>query len=176
MRTRVTAIFLTTLSLSASAAAQEPTQPDRATVIRAAREVADSARFCSLITLGEDGQPQARIIDLLPLEEDLTAWIGTRSDTRKVAQLRRDPRATLLCFSEPRYAYVTLLGTAQIVTDQAEKARHWKPEWKPYYSDENRGPDYVLIRLRPASVEILSPGHGLAMGSGGMGPAILKLQ
>jgi len=177
MRITVLAVAAAMAALAGTAVAQEPAaRPDRAAVIKAAREVAEAARFCTFVTLGEDGQPQARIIDVFPLEADLTAWIGTRSDTRKVGQLRRDSRATLLCFDAPSLAYVTLLGTAELVTDPADKARHWKSEWKGYYADENRGPDYVLIRLRPARVEVLSPGHGLYMGGGGMGPAILKLQ
>jgi general stress protein 26 len=56
---------------------------------------------------------------------------------------------------------VTLLGTATPVDDAAEKARRWKPEWKAFHDDENRGPDYMLIRLDPTRLEILSPAHGL---------------
>jgi len=172
MRTLFAVLTSTVLSLG-GVAAQQTSPPDRAAVIDAAREVADSTRYCSFITVAEDGQPQARIIDLFPLEPDLTAWIGTKAGTRKVAQVQRSPRATLICFDAPRYAYVTLLGTAEVVTDPAAKARHWKPEWSRFYQDENRGEDYVLIRLRPARVEIASPAHGFAVG---FQPTILDLK
>lgn len=160
MRVTSLIVFTAVLLTPAGIVGQEAATPDRAAVIKAAREVAAQARFCSFITLDETGQPMARIIDLFPLDDDLTAWIGTSAAMRKVAQVRHDPRATLLCFDPQNYAYVTLIGTAEVLTDAASKAAHWKPEWKQYYRDENRGEDYVLIRLRPASVEIVSQAHG----------------
>ncbi|MGE5717962.1 MAG: hypothetical protein ACM369_15030 [Acidobacteriota bacterium] len=36
---------------------------DRAVVLKAAREIAQKARYATFITIGEDGQPQARIVD-----------------------------------------------------------------------------------------------------------------
>src|SRR5512140_487396 len=98
MKAPIIALAVAAALLAAAASAQEPAAPDRAAVVKAAREVADSARYCSFITMAEDGQPQARIIDLLPLEPDLTAWIGTAPGMRKVAQVRQNPRATLICF------------------------------------------------------------------------------
>jgi len=173
MRLTALAIWMAALWLPVTAVGQEPATPDRAAVVKAAQEVAAQARFCSFITLDETGQPMARIIDLFPLDGDLTAWIGTSAAMRKVAQVRHDPRATLLCFDPQNYAYVTLIGTAEVVTDATSKAAHWKPEWKQFYRDENRGEDYVLIRLRPASVEIVSQAHGFPIA---LHPTTLKLR
>ena len=129
-------------------------------IVKAAREVAVSARYCTLVTLA-DGHPQARVVDPFPPESDLTVWIATNARSRKVAQLRTEPRATLLCYDQPTGAYVSFLGNAEIVTDSAEKARRWKPDWKEFYADENRGADYLLIRFKPRRLEILSAAHGL---------------
>ena len=41
------------------------------------------------------GQPQARLMDAFEPEADLTVWLATNARTRKVRQLRHDPRATL---------------------------------------------------------------------------------
>lgn len=173
MRRTALAVSITALMVPLAGVGQEPATPDRTAVIKAAQEVAAQARFCSFITLDETGQPNARIIDLFPLDDDLTAWIGTSAAMRKVAQVRHDPRATLLCFDPQNSAYVTLIGTAEVLTDAASKTAHWKPEWTQYYRDENRGEDYVLIRLRPASVEIVSQAHGFPIA---FRPTTLKLR
>jgi general stress protein 26 len=41
----------------------------------------------------------------------------------------------LLYFNAAAAEYVTVLGTATLVTDSAEKARHWKEEWAAFYKD-----------------------------------------
>jgi len=148
--------------LSGPVAGQAPAgPPDRAKVLNAAREVMAKARYCSMITLGLDGELQARVVDPFAPDEALTIWIGTNAATRKVAEVRKDPRVTLVCLDPGDQAYVTWVGRAAVVTDAAEKARHWKAEWAGFYKDANRGDDYVLIRFRPRRIEVVSPAHQL---------------
>jgi len=135
--------------------------PERDRRIAAAREAIAGAAYATLITNGEDSRPQARIVDPFPPDDDFTVWIATKPTTRKVAQIRRDPRVTLLWFDPEALAYVTLHGDAELVDDPAEKAKRWKPTWAGFYSDENRGDDYLLIRVRARRLEIVSPGHGV---------------
>jgi len=135
--------------------------PERATIVAAAQEVMEKARFCALITLGADGHPQARVVDPFAPERDLTVWIATNPITRKVEQIRADPRVTLFYFDPSGPGYVTLLAKAELVTDSAEKAKHWKEDWAAFYADKNRGEDFILIRCKPIRLELVSYGHGL---------------
>lgn len=146
---------------AAPAQVARPT-PDRSKVIAAAREVMQKARYCTLATVGRDGHPQARVVDPFPPEEELTVWIATNPLTRKVGEIERDGRVTLLYFEPTAQAYVTLLGRADLVRDRGEKARRWKKEWSAFYKDENRGDDYLLVRVRPLRLEVVSEAHGLA--------------
>jgi len=141
---------------------QDATAPQtRAAIIAAARELMASARYCALITIGEDGQPQAREIDAFAPEDDMTVWLATKAASRKVAQIQKDPRVTLY-YQEPNGSgYVTILGRAAIVTDPEEKARRWKDAWTPLYDDRNRGDDYTLVRVTPSRLEIVSLQHNL---------------
>lgn len=41
------------------------------------------------------------------------------------------------------------------------KAAHWKPEWAKLYKDENRGADYLLIRVKPSRLEVVSMKRGI---------------
>jgi general stress protein 26 len=100
-------------------------------------------------------------VDPFVPEADFTIWIATNPLTRKVVEIRRDPRVTLLYFNAAAGAYVTVLGAAMLVADSAEKIRHWKEEWAAYYKDGPRGDGYLLIRVRPTRLEVVSPSHGL---------------
>src|SRR6185295_18278310 len=92
MRARVAITLLAALLPAAAAAQAQP--PSRAAVIAAATEIIQKAHYCTFITIGEDGQPQARIVDPIAPDAGFTIWIATNPLTRKVDQLRRDPRAT----------------------------------------------------------------------------------
>jgi general stress protein 26 len=151
------------LSLTQFAAAQTVTKgaPDRAQVIKVAREVMETARYCVLVTVGEKGQPQARVMDPFPPEADMTVWLATNALSRKVGEIAKDSRVTLVYFDTSKMAYVTLVGTAGLVSDAAEKAKRWKEQWAALYKDRNRGDDYLLIRVRPARLEISATGQGM---------------
>ncbi len=143
-------------------AAQAPaTPPARAAIVAAATDIVQKARYCTLITIGEDGQPQARIVDPLAPDGAFTMWIATNPLTRKVDQIRRNPRVTLSCFDAATSSYVSVLGRGELVSDAAEKQRHWKSDWSQIYPNGARGDDVVLIRVTPARLEIVSESRGM---------------
>jgi PPOX class probable F420-dependent enzyme len=139
----------------------QPETPPRAEVIAVAKDIMRDARYCTLVTIGPDGQPQARIVDPFPPDSDLTIWIATNALTRKVQEVRRDPRVTLLYFNPATSEYVTVLGTAALVTDALQKAAHWKADWAALYKDQNRGEDYLLLQVKPSRVEVVSVRRGV---------------
>ena len=114
-------------------------------------------------------------MDPFPPEDDFTVWLATHSGSRKVAQIRANPRVTLYYFHPRATGYVTLIGTAEPITDPREKARHWKQKWQEHYGDGHRGEDYLLLRVRPLRLEVLSYPHGLRAGERNAGPVILEL-
>ena len=141
--------------------APAPPVPDRAAVIKTATGIMQRARFCTLVTIGEDGHPQARIMDAFPPEAQMVVWMATNRASRKVAEIRKDPRVTLSCFDPNSMGYATLLGRAALVSDPAEKAKRWKDDWAKLYKDRNRGDDYLLIRVTPIRLEVSAESEGV---------------
>ena len=140
--------------------AQARPASDTARIHAAAFDVMTAARYASLVTVGGDGHPQARVVDPL-IGSDRTIWIATNPLTRKVAEMRRDPRVTLLFFNANANEYVTVQGRARMITSPAMKAQRWKQEWGPFYSNRYEGSDFLLIEVRPFRLEVSSPRHGL---------------
>lgn len=151
------------------------TSPPRARVIAAAREVMKAARYATFVTLGERGEPQARIVDPGVPESSMTIWVATNPLTRKVIELKRDPRVTLLYFNAAAGEYVTVHGVATVVTDSAAKVRHWKSDWAPFYEKGPRGDDYLLIRVQPSRLEVVSPGRGIVSDPKTWRPVVVDL-
>lgn len=166
-------ILLTGISLAEPAPLRPP---DRAEVLTAARDVIKQAHFAALITLSEDGQPQARVLDPSDPDPDFTVWLGTKSVTRKVAQLRKNSHANLFYFDKPSMSYVTLVGSAQLVSDPSEKERHWQARWAPFYPEGSKSTELILIRFTPTRLEVVSAAHKLQNDPQSWRPVILELK
>jgi general stress protein 26 len=137
---------------------QQPRR-SRDELIAAAREIISTARYCALITQGANGLAHARTMDPFPPDNHLVIWFGTNPKSRKVAELRRHRRVTLYYFDRDSPAYVTITGFARLVNDRAEKAKHWKDEWKAFYPNRDRA--YLLIAVTPQVLEVVNEKKGI---------------
>lgn len=159
---RVLTIALLGLAPSAPAlVAQQgvPAAPNRETLLQVARETMVAARIATLVTLDTTGHPQARVVDAFPPDADMVVRVGTNRRTRKVDEIRRDPRVTLSYFDPASSGYVTLRGTATVTADPVETGRWWKPEWEAFYPAGRE--DYLLIVITPERLEVVSEGRGI---------------
>jgi predicted alpha/beta superfamily hydrolase/general stress protein 26 len=134
--------------------------PTRARILEVAREIMAAARYPSLITQDELGRTHARPMDAFLPDDDFAVWMGTNPITRKVEQIRKEPRVTLYYFDPESLGYVTLVGTARIVDDPAAEARRWKDGWEAFYPDRENG--FALIEVVPEWIEVVSETRGLA--------------
>ena len=64
--TALAALVAAVLPSATAAQVEPPAAPQRAQVMAAARDVIETARYATLATIGDNGQPQARIVDPLP--------------------------------------------------------------------------------------------------------------
>lgn len=132
----------------------EPSEP-----LVAAREVMRAAGHCALITIGDDGRPQARTMDPSPPDERMRVVFVTNPSSRKVQQLARDPRVTLYYFDASSPGYVTLFGTAREIEDPAEKSERWLSKWSPHYPG---GPaTAAMYEVAASRIEVVSIAHGV---------------
>ena len=124
-----------------------------------AKKVIGNSLSCTLITVDEEGAPRARAMDGFPVEDDFTIWFGTKANTRKVDQIKNDPRVTLYYLSSDNSGYVVISGKAELIEEAEMKKKYWKKEWEQFYSDKDK--DYLLIKVTPIWMEVLSPPHGI---------------
>lgn len=125
----------------------------------AAREIMEAAPTCALITQDAEGRSRVRAMDGFVPEDDFTVWFGTNPESRKVDQIKNDPRVTLYYLGQDDSGYVMLHGNAEIVDDKTEKEKRWKPEWEEFYPDKTKS--FILIKVIPEWMEVVSYPHGL---------------
>ena len=136
-----------------------------------ALEIIQTDKVCTFITVDQDDKPQARILAYFPPEDDWKIWVGTSTNSRKVAQVKNNPNAMIFFYDPKGRSYVSIAGKARVVSDSELKKKYWKEGWKVYYPDPEK--DYILIEVTPARLEICSFKHKLYWDSTGK-PAFVE--
>ena len=145
-------------------------------LLQAAREVIAASRYCFFITSDNTGQPQARLMQQFPPGPDFTIWMGTNPRSRKVAQVRANPRTAVACSDPDGPGYVTLTGQARPVDALPERRKHWRPDWDAHFPGGPEGPNYILIEFSPGRIEIVSGRHKIGVEPGSPRPPALLLR
>ena len=153
----ISLLFLSTSPVLLTAQNTETASYDPDTLITAANELIQSTRYCALITLDKSGHPQVRIMDPFYPDENMTVWLGTNVNSRKVQEIRNDSRVTLYYEESKGAGYVVIKGHAVIVDDEEKEKEYWKKGWDAYYSDQKS--NYVLIKVTPDELEIIDYNH-----------------
>jgi general stress protein 26 len=134
-------------------------QNNNSKLISIAKEIMQNAKTCALITIDDKGRPRVRTMDPFAPEENLTVWFGTNSNSRKVKQIKGNSKVTLYYTEKGETGYVMIHGIASIVDDVKAKEKHWKIKWKDFYPDYPHG--YMLIKVKPLWLEVISETHGI---------------
>jgi general stress protein 26 len=130
----------------------------RGQLIAAAREIMQAQTYCALITLDETGRPSVRTMNPFPPEEDMTVWIATNTKTRKIQQIRSDPRVCLYYADHGKaIGYVALSGRAVLVDDMKEILKRKRDYWDTAFPGLK---DLVLIKVVPEQMDVLNYKQG----------------
>jgi general stress protein 26 len=141
-------------SLADEKAAKPATPPTRDELVAAARKVMTSQTYCALITLDASGRPSVRTMNPFPPEDDLTVWFATNDRSRKVAEMRADPRVTLYYADHAKASgYVSLSGRAVLVDDKAEILKRKRAYWDTSFPGLK---NLVLVKVVPEKLDVLN--------------------
>lgn len=139
--------------------AQKPAVKDDAAIIAGAREVMAAQTYCALATLDEAGRPQVRTMNPFPPEEDMAVWMATNVNSRKVAQIRKDPRVALYYADHAKaIGEVAINGRAELVDDMKEIQKRKRAYWDQAFPGLK---DLVLIKVVPERIEVINYKAGL---------------
>ncbi len=101
-------------------------------------------------------QPQVRPISPI-IEDDMSIWITTFNTSRKVRQLKQNPKCCLAFVELPDGdKAATVNGEAKIITDLAEKKRVWNVANFNLFEYFPKGPvdeEFCLLKIAINKVE-----------------------
>ena len=104
------------LLLPLPALSQEPILSDslETRIKSVAMELMTEAKTCALISLDKEGRPRIRTMSPFLPEEGFVVWFGTNPNSRKVEQIKKDPRVTLYYTAKDETGYVMIHGRAEL--------------------------------------------------------------
>src|SRR5688572_22020973 len=107
---------------------------DAEALLNLARKLVEEVTFCVAATHGDGGDVNARIVQPRPLSADWTVDVLTNRRCRKVREVERTGRMTLLYQHDRDRSYVSLVGPAHVVDDVEFKRSIWTDahyRWNP---------------------------------------------
>lgn len=151
--------FATLGSPSLASAQDKEKQPDRAALIAAAREIMGAQTYCALVTMDDTGRPQVRTMNPFPPEDDMTVWMATNTRSRKIQQIRKDPRVTLYYSNHgTAIGSVTISGRAELSDDMNEILKRKRAYWDQAFPGLK---NLTLIKVVPERLEVINYKAGL---------------
>jgi general stress protein 26 len=83
---------------------------------------------------------------------------GTGKASRKVAQLRKNPNASIAIWSGKEFTdpYVVIRAKGAVHEDLATKKKYWNPMYEQYFKSVDN-PDYVILVFTAEEIEYTDP-------------------
>ncbi len=136
--------------------------PRRDSLIAAAREIISAQKYCALITVDSSGNPHSRTMNPFPPDDGMVVWMATNSRSRKVQEIRNNPRVTLYYANHgAATGYVAINGKAVLVDDMSEKLKRKREYWTQSFPDWKY---LLLIKVVPEKIEVINYKRGLFNG------------
>jgi general stress protein 26 len=120
------------------------------------------AEVVCVSTMNTEGYPETRAMFNLYREDqfpglreflkaipDFTVYLTTNTSSRKIAQIRANPRANLYYSLPEQWFGFNLVGTLMEVNDPEIRSSLWQPGWEIYYPGGWKDPDYAVLKLNP---------------------------
>ena len=138
---------------------------DSAVVLDSADALITRHSTVGLVTVDEFNRPRIRTVRAFRLKnpttarERFTVFILTRTSTRKIDQIAKNPLVTLYFNEDQRAAYATIMGRATVHRDPKN------PRLQPFLDSVTVKffwpafpQDFVMIEVTPDWLELIGPG------------------
>lgn len=120
---------------------------EREEAIRESQALVKRSLIAMLGTNGDDGYPNIKAMIKCEHEGLKTVWFSTNTSSRRVAQLKQNPKACVYFVDFDRWKGLMLVGTVEILQDIGSRRRLWPEGDEKYYPLGMTDPDYTVLRF-----------------------------
>ena len=124
----------------------------RANILERANQIIKKAANVHLGVIDESGYPVVMAMSLINPETISELFLSTTLDSNKAKRLQKNHRASVCCNTNEHN--ITLVGEAEIFTDQETKSRCWQNWFIEVYPDGETDPNYCVIKFTTKRVAL----------------------
>jgi len=106
----------------------------------------------SFSVIDENEYPSASAVWLINQEDIAEIYFSTIVGSNKYKRLQKSSKASICCYAE--FNNLTLVGEAEVLTDQESKSKHWQEPFINIYPDGDTDPTYCIIKFTTKRVSL----------------------
>jgi len=103
-------------------------------------------------------------------------WIGTHAQSRKIQQIKQNPKVTIAVGHARKGANLIIRGKAQLHTDKNLIRQYWMPVWALFFPDGPASAETILISVVPEKIELMDFSQNIIPEPFGLKPLYLLEQ
>ena len=107
----------------------------------------------AMLTSEDGGHLRARPMAASQTSFDGTLWFFTRASAHKVAEVKQDEHVGVTYAEPAKQNYVSLSGTATLVTDKVAIDEHWSEVLRTWFPKGKEDPDVALLKVTITQAE-----------------------
>ncbi|MCX7747915.1 MAG: pyridoxamine 5'-phosphate oxidase family protein [Clostridia bacterium] len=116
-------------------------------ILKKSCELIDSCGIAMLASNGNNGYPNVKAMMKVETEGIKTIWFSTNTSSKRVVQLRKDPKACVYFHNEKCFKGLMLVGEIEVLSDLESKKRLWREGCEVYYPLGVDDPDYTVLKF-----------------------------
>ena len=107
----------------------------------------------AMLTSDDGGVLRSRPMVASQKEFDGVLWFLTRADAHKVGEVQRDPRVNVSYSDGGSQNYVSLSGSAELVSDRATIKQHWGEAARVWFPKGPDDPNLAILKVKIQQAE-----------------------
>jgi len=121
-------------------------------MIKKANQFIATRNDASFSVIDENGYPSTSAIWLVGQGDISEIYFSTPVSSNKYNRLQKSNRASICCYAE--FNNLTLVGEAEVLTDQVSKDKHWQEQFIYVYPGGKTDPTYCVIKFTTKRVSL----------------------
>ena len=121
-------------------------------MLEKANKIIKNCTAASLGVIDENGYPSVSTVSLCYPENVSEIYFSTNIGSNKEKRLRENNKASICCHANSNN--ITLVGEAEILTDQETKSKYWQNWFAEIYQGGETDPTYCIIKFTTKRVSL----------------------
>jgi len=117
-----------------------------------ANQMINTCKTACFGVIDENGYPSVSTVSLCTPENISELYFTTNIGSNKEKRLQKNNRASICCYNHLNN--ITLVGEAEILTDQESKSKYWQDWFSEHYPDGETDPTYCVIKFTTKRVSL----------------------